>query len=422
MAGKQPDEDLSEGEPDANLLRAFRFDTLFEVFSPSAPVDREEIFAGRADQLAALAVVSRQRGQHGVIYGERGVGKTSLARICAERARQEDFFVANVTCDSGDNFLSIWTKVLEEISVVVGGEHGNALQFLREGQTTPNEVRLVLRQLASEAKVLIFVDEFDQVATAEVKKRMAETVKILSDNSVRATLVIVGVAQNVTELIEQHESVARAIVQVQMPRLRPRELSQIIDKGLAEAGMTITVPAANRIVNLSQGLPHYVHRLAQQAGLQAAGRESGEVSADDVTEAISIVVTDMNESIGKDYHAATWSGRSDAIFGDVLLACACAQADERGYFAASAVEAPLTRIRGKQYKVPAFAKHLQSFHLDDDRGRVLVRDGSPGHYRYRFREPLLQPYVIMRGLRDKKITDADLRGTNGTKTKTKTKR
>ena len=103
MAGKQPDEDVSEEEPDADVLRAFRFDTLLEVFSPSAPVDREEIFAGRADQLAALFVVSRQRGQHAVIYGERGVGKTSLARICAERARQEDFFVANVTCDSGDN-------------------------------------------------------------------------------------------------------------------------------------------------------------------------------------------------------------------------------------------------------------------------------------------------------------------------------
>ena len=330
MAGEQPDEDVSDEEPDADLVRSFRFDTLFEVFSPSAPVDREEIFAGRADQLAALAVVSRQRGQHAVIYGERGVGKTSLARICAERARQENSFVANVTCDSGDTFLSIWTKVLEEISVVAGGEHGNALQFLREGQTTPNEVRLVLRQLASEARVLIFIDEFDQVATAEVRKRMAETVKILSDNSVRATLVIVGVAQNVTELIDEHESVARAIVQVQMPRLRPRELSQIIDKGLAAAGMTITVPAANRIVNLSQGLPHYVHRLAQQAGLQAAGRDSGEVSADDVTEAISIVVTDTNESIGKDYHAATWSGRSDAIFGDVLLACACAQPTSAG--------------------------------------------------------------------------------------------
>jgi hypothetical protein len=66
----------------------------------------------------------------------------------------------------------------------------------------------------------------------------------------------------------------------QLPRLRPRELSQIIDKSLAAARMTITVPAASRI--------------------------------------------------GKDYHAATWSGRSDAIFGDVLLACACAQADERG--------------------------------------------------------------------------------------------
>jgi hypothetical protein len=69
--------------------------------------------------------------------------------------------------------------------------------------------------------------------------------------------------------------------------------------------------------------------------------------------------------------------------------------------------------------VPAFAKHSQSFHLDDDRGRVLVRDRTPGHYRYRFREPLLQPYVTMRGLRDKKVTDADLRGTKRTKTTSK---
>ena len=125
----------------------------------------------------------------------------------------------------------------------------------------------------------------------------------------RATLVIVGVANNVTDLIDKHSSIARAIIQVQMPRLRPTELRRIIDKGLQSAGMTIAVAAANRIVNLSQGLPHYVHRLAQQAGCQAAGRESDEVTAADVTEAISIVVTDMQESIGNDYHAATWSVR-----------------------------------------------------------------------------------------------------------------
>jgi len=86
--------------------------------------------------------------------------------------------------------------------------------------------------------------------------------------------------------------------------------------------MTITVEAADRIVSLSQGLPHYVHRLTQQAGLAAAEREDIEVNSDDVDAAIKIVVTDTQESAAKDYHAATYSTRPDALFEDVLLACA----------------------------------------------------------------------------------------------------
>jgi Cdc6-like AAA superfamily ATPase len=401
-------EDLPEVSGDEDTVRDFRIDTLLDAFTPSAPVDRPAIFAGRGDQLAALATVIRQRGQHAVIYGERGVGKTSLARIAADRARSDDFFVANVTCDSEDTFFTIWIKVFEEIAVEVGGEQGNALQFLREGKVTPNEVRLVLRTLAAEAKVLIFVDEFDQVATPDVKKLFADTIKILSDHSVQATLVMVGVAENVTDLIDEHESVVRAIVQVKMPRLQPTELKQIIDNGLTHAGMTILRAAANRIVNLSQGLPHYVHRLAQHAGIQAAYRDSEEVTTSDVDEAIGIVLTDMQESVGKDYHAATWSSRRDAIYHEVLLACACARTDGRGFFPATAVEAPLSRIRGKGYKVPAFARHLDAFQ-SEDRRRVLVREGSAGNYRYRFREPLLQPYVLMRGLRMGKVRESDLR-------------
>jgi hypothetical protein len=266
----------------------------------------------------------------------------------------------------------------------------------------------VLRTLAAEAKVLIFIDEFDQVAATALRKQLADTIKILSDHAVRATLVMVGVAENVTELIDEHESVARAMVQVKMPRLRPAELKQIIDRGLTEAGMTILKNAANRIVNLSQGLPHYVHRLAQQAGVQAAYRDSPEVTVDDVDEAIGIVLTDMQESVGKDYHEATWSSRTDAIYHEVLLACACAMTDNRGFFAAAGVTGPLSQIRRKEYKVPAFARHLDAFR-SESRRRVLVREGSPGSYRYRFREPLMQPYVLMRGLKRGMIKDTHLR-------------
>jgi hypothetical protein len=386
----------------------FRIDTLLESFSPSAPIDRRDVFAGRGDQLAALYTVMRQRGQHAVIYGERGVGKTSLAGITADQAR-DDYFTAHAICDSSDDFSSIWRKIFEEIRVVADGQHGNALQYVRDlDDITPNEVRLALRGLTGGAPVLIFIDEFDQIRTAEIKRLFADTIKILSDQAIRATIVPVGVGDSVTDLIDEHSSIARAIVQVEMPRLPLRERREIIDKGLAAAGMTITVEAANRITSLSQGLPHYVHRLAQQAGIAAVAAGQLEVTVDDVDSAIQVVVTDTHESVAKDYHAATYSTRPENLYDDVLLACACAPADDRGFFRAAAVEGPLTTITGKPYKVPAFARHLEAFR-SDERRRVLIREGSPKYYRLRFRDPLLQPYVIMRGLRCGKITDATLR-------------
>lgn len=394
---------------DEDLGARFRFDTLMESFSPSAPIDRRDVFAGRRDQLAALVTVVRQRGQHAVIYGERGVGKTSLAGIAAEIARGDAFFTAHVICDSGDDFASIWRKVFEEIRVTLDGQLGNAMQFVRDADDiSPNEVRLVLRTLTGNARVLIFVDEFDQIASPGTKRLFADTIKILSDQAIRATIVPVGVGDSVTDLIDEHESIARALVQVEMPRLPLKERREIIDKGLAAAGMSITYSAGEHIAYLSQGLPHYVHRLAQQAGLAAVNRDSLEVSAEDVDSAIEIVVTDTHESVARDYHAATWSSKPGALYEDVLLACACAQADDRGYFRAAAVEAPMTTITGRQYRVPAFARHLEAFR-EEGRRRVLVREGTPKYYRLRFRDPLLQPYVIMRGLRHGRIADKDLR-------------
>lgn len=387
----------------------FRVDTLLGSFSPSAPIDRRDVFAGRRDQLAALYTVIRQRGQHAVIYGERGVGKTSLASITADQASRDEYFTAHVICDSSDDFSSIWRKIFEEIRVVANGEHGNALQYVRDiYDITPNEVRLALRGLTGGAPVLIFIDEFDQIKTGEVKHLFADTIKILSDQAIRATIVPVGVGDSVTDLIDEHASISRALVQVEMPRLPLSERREIIDKGLAAAGMTITAEAADRITSLSQGLPHYVHRLAQQAGLAAVTAGELEVTPDDVDFAIQAIVTDTQESVSKDYHAATYSTRPENLYDDVLLACAIAPADDRGFFRAAAVEGPLTAITGKPYKVPAFARHLEAFR-SDERRRVLIREGSAKYYRLRFRDPLLQPYVIMRGLRSGKVTDADLR-------------
>ena len=52
-----------------------------QVFQPRTPINTRELFAGRWEQMQTLADAVAQNGLHVVIYGERGVGKTSLANI-----------------------------------------------------------------------------------------------------------------------------------------------------------------------------------------------------------------------------------------------------------------------------------------------------------------------------------------------------
>ena len=52
-----------------------------EVFTPSAPIDSMALFRGRSTQIQMLVEAVSQIGQHAIVYGERGVGKTSMANV-----------------------------------------------------------------------------------------------------------------------------------------------------------------------------------------------------------------------------------------------------------------------------------------------------------------------------------------------------
>lgn len=55
------------------------------VFTPAVPISSDSLFAGRSTQISKLVDAINQRGQHAVLFGERGVGKTSLANVLGEK-------------------------------------------------------------------------------------------------------------------------------------------------------------------------------------------------------------------------------------------------------------------------------------------------------------------------------------------------
>jgi Cdc6-like AAA superfamily ATPase len=377
------------------------------VFTPTTPIDERALFAGRRYQLQKVIDTINQKGQHAIIFGERGVGKTSLSNVLSSFLGSPNSIVLSprVNCDGQDSFDSIWKKVFDSITRT---QTAKAVGFVTEAKrktrpvseelstpATPDSIRRFLTGLSQGTLPILIIDEFDRLPRP-VKAAFADTIKNLSDHAVEVTVVLVGVADSVDELIREHQSVERALVQIRMPRMSVQEIEEIVNNGLRNLGMTIDPEAMNRITILSQGLPHYTHLLARDSARGALASGNLQITLQVVDDAIKKALEDAQQSIRSAWHKATMSPRKNNLFADVLLACALAKTDELGFFAAQDIRDPMQEVTGKRYEIPSFAQHLNEF-CDPKRGPILTKTGAKRSYRFRFVNPLMQPFVIMQG-------------------------
>ena len=267
---------------------------------------------------------------------------------------------------------------------------------------TPEDVRQALTAISEQTILIVIIDEFDRLHGAQLQRLFADTVKTLSDNSVKATLVLVGVADSVEELIREHQSVERALVQIRMPRMSMEELTEIVSKGLGKLKMTIDEDALEHISLVSQGLPHYTHLLGLYASRGAIDDDKIVISMAHVELAIRRALEGAQQTIQSAYHKATTSPRRDNLYADVLLACSLAETDELGYFAAANVRTPLSKIKHRHFDIPSFSRHLNDF-CEEKRGPILRKFGAKHRFRFRFINPLIQPFVTMQGFAKGKI-------------------
>jgi hypothetical protein len=228
----------------------------------------------------------------------------------------------------------------------------------------------------------------------------------LSDRVVDVTVFLIGVADSVGDLIREHRSIERALAQIHMPRMASAELAEIATRGIATARMEIAGGAVKKITTLSQGLPHYTQLLTQFAAQAALGRRRPDVTSRDVDAAVTRAIDRAHQSIVEAYRDAT-VGEQRSIHPQLLLACALAAEDEFGFFAASDARDALGRILDKPPGSAALARQLDEL-SGEDRGAVLQKHGPAKAARYRFVDPLLQPYVAMRGVSEGVVRVQDL--------------
>ena len=389
---------------------ALRFEA-GQLFTPSTPIAVAEFFSGRKKEINQIFEAIAERGRHAILYGERGVGKTSLSQVVPLMLPRGIRKIHHIrkAADPTDNFTSIWTKIFRDIQIIteVDGEKTTAsVADLYVGRTiNPDDVIRELSSFNQNDIPIIVVDEFNEVVDPETPQLMANTIKGLSDDGVNATVVIVGVADNVNELIQGHESISRCAEEVMMPRMMQDELKEVIEKRIAHLGMQIEGNAKWKIINLSKGLPTFVHGLGKFSCYSAIDRHRLTVTEEDVDKAIDTILESSQQSLKQAFEVAVKSNQPTAKFRYVLTACALAKADESGFFTQTSLRGPMSSMLGRNIEIGHLRPQLHEL-IEEKRGNVIERFGEERGYRYRFADPAMQPYVIMAAIKAGILTES----------------
>jgi ATP-dependent Clp protease ATP-binding subunit ClpA len=107
------------GQPSARVAPYPRdgscLERVYQAFDVSQPVETADDLFGRDAELGQLVDAVLHRRNHGFIAGQRGSGKTSLARAMGEKLDMEGAVVLYGACEDGTSLGEIVRGFLEQL-------------------------------------------------------------------------------------------------------------------------------------------------------------------------------------------------------------------------------------------------------------------------------------------------------------------
>lgn len=372
---------------------------LDKAFSPTKPIREKDFFFGRLEQLEKIVSAINEVGRHAILYGERGVGKTSLANIMCRSI--SDIYPVKVTCSRNDSFKSIWLNVFQQIKLTTKTDSVGFLSEIRakinslegvianKSMVGPTDIINSLQGFQDQHFLFVF-DEFDTINNNRTRSAFSDLIKSLSDNIDNITIVIVGISDNVENLIENHQSLERCLIQIKMPRMSNEEIEQIVIRGFLFLDITIQDDTLKKIVDFSSGFPHYAHLLCKYCAFTVMNEERVVVTNSDLKRAINLGVENTSEQLRTAYRKAIMSSVENSQWKDVLFACATSKCDEFDCFSTTEVTENYRSIANKRngsiiYNLGRFCR--------EERGNILEKIGIGRNFKYRFVNPMMKAFI-----------------------------
>ncbi|MFA6958482.1 MAG: ATP-binding protein [Thermoanaerobaculia bacterium] len=259
--------------------RDFGFE-LQKYFRPQNPVDRVDLLQGRQGQVRQVDRAVASTGRSVFVWGDRGVGKTSLAIASAQNNLPTGVHPLVASCDSRSSALSLVKSIIEDLigkdplkptlglsaELALGPLKLAADRSTRDFEITNinDAVRLLSagvdkwRENFRGFRPIVIVDEFDLLPEGE-RRYFGDLVKQIGDRQLMTTFMFCGVSESFEDLLAGHESAYRYIEAVQLERLYLDDAMEILKTGATALGLEVHPDHQLRAAQISDGFPHFIH-------------------------------------------------------------------------------------------------------------------------------------------------------------------
>ncbi|WP_387692989.1 ATP-binding protein [Photorhabdus sp. RM71S] len=300
-----------------------------EILTLSVPVRTPERLFGRDHQLEVIQLALHAEGRHVFIYGDRGVGKTSLAHTAANLVQSSDNKPIYVSCDPESTLESIIESIYYQgignmpkskykstttLGINIPGIKAETSLSEREEQKRPiiNNIPSAVAALdflgkKYSQKTVIVIDEFDLISNDEQRAKFGILLKQLSDGEVKVKIIFTGIGQSVTDLIGGHLSSQRQLEQIELERLNWTGRKLIITSAFEYFNIDIPSDISDRICALSDGFPYYVHLMCNKLLHECFKSKDTitQVNKELFLASLNAAVMSVEESLKQSYDMAT---------------------------------------------------------------------------------------------------------------------